>query len=515
MASNAKRVGSAHARAQSAKGAKPASYDPSLPVALTPAPEIIQPRPAKSRYPITMEAFQALKGSVQRDVSRKTPKGMTVVRAKPPSAGPAALMAAPMPAAPAVNVDGIAATASEPPDCTCAAGPGHVLISVNASVAIHDKTTGNSLLQRTLGQWFGALGAGLMLFDPKACYDQFDNRYVLVAMGRDEATSRSVFLVSVSKTSDPMTGGWFNYSLDATVEGTKKMNQWADYPGLGYDHRAIYLSANMFTWGDQFNYVKLRIIDKSQLYAGKAPSFVDIAKLKEPSGAYAFTVLPCHCFGAPNDFYLVSSTYPTAQGATTIVLWTLTDPLGKPKLKPVAVNVATFSIPPSARQPGGTLASDDTRLQNAVLRSGSVWTALTSAQTFGAGAASSASAAVRWYQIEATTAKLLQQGALGNSSEDLFYPSIQPDSNNEVDVYFCQSSKTRHGSLAVASRRPADPAGALGAVRPIVAGISTYKRSRWGDYNGIACDPTTPGAVWCYGVYAGASGNWATRLAKI
>lgn len=514
MAAGKKQGASAHAKAQAAKGAKPTSYDPALPVAMAPAPEIIQPRPAKSRYPITMEAFQALKTQVHRDVARAIPKGMTIVRAKPPSSAPAAL-AAGLAAAPSINVDGIPATTSEPPDCTCAAGPGHVLIAVNASVAIHDKSTGKSLLQRTLGQWFGSLGKGMMLFDPKACYDQFDDRYVLVVMGRDEATKRSVFLVSVSKTSDPMSGGWFNFTLDATVEGTKKMNQWADYPGLGYDHRAIYLTANMFTWGDQFSYAKLRILDKTQIYSGKAPTFVDIAKLKEPGGGYAFTVLPCQCFGAPNDFYLVNATYPNAQGATTLVHWTLTDPLGKPKLKAVAVNVANFSIPPSARQPGGTLASDDTRLQNAVFRSGSLWTALTSAQVFGAGAASPPSAAVRWYQIEAGTAKLLQQGALGNASEDLFYPSVQPDSNNEVDVYFCRSSKTRHGSLAVATRRPADPPGSLGAVRPIVAGLTTYGGNRWGDYNGIACDPGVPGAVWCYGVYAGPGGKWATRLARI
>ena len=62
---------------------------------------------------------------------------------------------------------------------------------------------------------------------------------------------------------------------------------------------------------------------------------------------------------------------------------------------------------------------------------------------------------------------------------------------------------------------PIYPAGSLGAVRPIVAGISTYGGNRWGDYNGIACDPTTPGAVWCYGVYAGPGGRWATRLAQI
>ncbi len=42
---------------------------------------------------------------------------------------------------------------------------------------------------------------------------------------------------------------------------------WADYPTLGFDEQAIYIAVNMFTFNGPFQYTKLRILNKSEVYA--------------------------------------------------------------------------------------------------------------------------------------------------------------------------------------------------------------------------------------------------------
>lgn len=59
------------------------------------------------------------------------------------------------------NFAGIAATGWIPPDCTMAAGPQHVLLSVNSSMAIYSKAGGAPVLQRTLTQWFSNVVQGI------------------------------------------------------------------------------------------------------------------------------------------------------------------------------------------------------------------------------------------------------------------------------------------------------------------------------------------------------------------
>src|SRR5206468_552598 len=126
---------------------------------------------------------------------------------------------------------------------TLTTGPQHIIIAVNSAVAIYSKAGGAPLLQRTLTGWFGNVINAAMVFDPKLIFDQHAGRWLIVALARDAATKRSTFLLSISKTSDPL-AGWWNYSLDATTDGTTATNNWADYPGVGIDQQAIYLTAN-------------------------------------------------------------------------------------------------------------------------------------------------------------------------------------------------------------------------------------------------------------------------------
>jgi hypothetical protein len=68
------------------------------------------------------------------------------------------------------NFAGIPSTGWLPPDCTMATGPQHVLLSVNSSMAVYNKTGGAPVLQRTLTQWFANVVQNMTIFDPKGAF---------------------------------------------------------------------------------------------------------------------------------------------------------------------------------------------------------------------------------------------------------------------------------------------------------------------------------------------------------
>jgi hypothetical protein len=246
-------------KALKGKAAKGARVDARAKVAArrAAAPELDERRPRTTRYPIDVKAFVTLKQRARKgrvgskatstltkdsglhDRPGKAAKAPRVLAGAPPAAAPAAV----------TNFAGIAATGWLPPDCTSAVGPSHVVASVNSSIAVYRKTGGAALLQRTLTVWFANVASNMTIFDPKLLYDQYEGRWVLVAMAVRENPNRSLFLLSVSASSNPL-GLWRNYALDAMRDGTTATSNWADYPGLGVDPQALYLTANMF----RFNY---------------------------------------------------------------------------------------------------------------------------------------------------------------------------------------------------------------------------------------------------------------------
>jgi hypothetical protein len=268
--------------------------------------EVNEPRPYTSRYPIPDEEFRALKEAAPRaKLARKTAATAKDSGRKQEIAAlamaTAALEAGLEPvAAPtgSTNFAGITATGWIPPDCTMAVGPQHVLLSVNSSVAVYSKTGGAPVLQRTLTQWFSNVVQGMTIFDPKALYDQHAGRWVLLAVAVQNNPKASLHLLSVSATSNPL-GPWRNYRLDATLDGATATNNWADFPALGVDSQALYVTSNMFAFGGGFQYAKIRVIPKTGPYSGGAAAFFDFIKMKNADNTLAFTVQPCHTFGAP------------------------------------------------------------------------------------------------------------------------------------------------------------------------------------------------------------------------
>ncbi len=427
-------------------------FTPSGPLPQAPAIPNRRPRPATTRYPIANSDFQAAQQYAEQPTAPASQAGdkpdAAIVPDMAAAAGAAALSAFPaLPPAPTsigtgpaptvvTTFAGIGVNGFFPADCALAAGPEHVLIAVNSMIALADKQ-GGLVSQVTLDQWFSNVVQQHKIFDPRALYDQYADRWIVAAAALGPDNSQiSLFLLSVSDTSDP-TKTWSNYALDATVDGTVKTNNWGDYPTLGVDDKAIYITANMFVFDGAFAYAKIRIIDKSGPYSGGSVTFTDIPNLKDPNNSPAFTVQPCHTFGAnPPAQYFVSAVFP---GSNELALWTLTNPLTPaPTIAAATVPVSAYNLPPKAEQQGGgnPIDTGDTRLQNAVFRDGSVWTALTTRHNWGE---PKNRAALHWFEIDPLDANgpaLKQEGVYGAGGVHYFYPVILPTAGGGVLLGF-------------------------------------------------------------------------------
>jgi hypothetical protein len=482
--------------------------------------EMNEPRPYISRYPISNEEFRALKEAAPK---AKLPQ-ITAAVAKDPGNKKeevAALAMAPLALEPGLepvtaptgstNFAGIAATGWIPPDCTMAVGPLHVLLAVNSSLAVYNKTGGAPVLQRTLTQWFANVVQGMTIFDPKALYDQHAGRWVVLAVAIQSDPKQSLHLLSISASSNPA-GPWRNYRLDAMLDGSSATNNWADFPALGVDNQALYVTSNMFAFGGGFKYAKIRVIPKAGPYSGGTAPYFDFVKMKNADNTLAFTIQPCHTFGAPQVEYMVNSSFPSGNFLT---LWQITNSATAPSLTRVQVPVSPYTLPPNADQSGGAppFNTGDVRVLHAVFRGDSVWTALTTAHSWTAG---SNKAAIQWCQIRAATPALVQQGIYGASRFHYFYPAACPDNNGNLVLAFSRSGTSEFGSIFYTGRRSTDPLGILQASVLLKAGVAHYValddggRNRWGDYNGVASDPANPRLVWLYSMYASATNTWGT-----
>lgn len=423
-------------------------------------------------------------------------------------------------AAPALKKSfaGIAFTGYRPPDSNLAVGPNQVVLVVNSRWAAYDKTTGAVLAGPfELSDWFASKISGDFVFDPKVIYDVLGGRFVLVALWADFTKKKSAWVVSVSKTSDA-TGDWWIYAFDATLDGSVKSDTWADYPGLGVDKAALYMSANMFKWDDGFSHAKVRILPKSKLYAGTKAGWRDLFKLTGGDPAGEFTVQPAHQLTGLSYNYLVNSVWE--DDSSTLKLWKVTNPTSsKPKLEEMTVPVDPYNLTPDAKQKGGSelIHAGDLRLLNAVYRNGRIYTAHTIPKNWKSGEVPAA----RWYEIDAATATVIQSNTYGADKIAYYYPAITPDAEGNILMVFNRSSATEFAGVRFCGRHATDPAGMMSASGLLMGGKSyyvykdTYGRNRWGDYSGIGLDPVDTSSVWVYGEYSKSKTTWGTHVGRI
>ena len=169
---------------------------------------------------------------------------------------------------PGINIGGSGGWA--PPDPTIAVGPDHIVTTVNMAIAFYTKDGTQQFLAPLNDSgnpgFFEPVGAEWFTFDPKCYYDQYAQRFVVIA---PEAYDTTAWMcIAISDDSNP-NGVWYKYRTNCVITvGSDTF--WLDYPGLGFDQDGIYITGNLFglVGGSGWAGVLFRIFDKAPMLVG-------------------------------------------------------------------------------------------------------------------------------------------------------------------------------------------------------------------------------------------------------
>lgn len=458
----------------------------------------------------------------------------------------------------------------EPPDQGLCAGNGFVMESVNDVLAIYDKA-GNKLVGPVdLNTFYGyppainrSTGAyGPSITDPTCYYDAGTQRWFQVVLTLDRIGTTSALSglnhldIAVSQTANP-TGAWTIYRLPVQNNGTQDTPDHGcaggfclgDYPHIGADARAIFLTTNEFAlFDDGFYGAQIYAISKQALVAGAASPNVALFNAGDPNvPAPAFTVWPAISSG--NQYvttnggteYLLSSdaVFYDSGTSSTLWLWSVTNTQaidtqpGALALNVAPVAVQTYAVPSSlARQkPGSTplrdcfaltgcaptylgypnfvypaprdLAVNDSRMQQVSYANGKLWGTLDTDVLLGDGSHGSG---VNYFAINPGSRSVAINGTLALPDANLTYGAAAVTQSGRGVIAFTVVGPNDHPSAGYASL---DAKLGAGDVHIAAAGAGPWdgftgipylgdNRPRWGDYGAAAADGNT---VWLASEY--------------
>lgn len=485
---------------------------------------------------------------------------------------------------------------SIPPDTMGAVGPNHVVTTTNEKILIHDRN-GVVLSTVTLNAFWAVTPNGLAApstFDPKILYDRFNDRFILISTANAfSATSATLF--ATSQTGDPL-GNWNRYSIDADAAADGTGGNWADYPSVGFNKNWIVVSINRFGYGNKsgFQGPSIYVINKTTAYAGLpvvASVFEDSFStgcVALPTAAAQAAAIGCGFTYVPaitednltNDEYLVED-WDSGFGQLRMTKVTGT------QVAPVltvgyqfpqsayswrfnsSLIAGTGGYAPQRQQnifaPSGTRpTTNDSRIQNAVLRNGSFWTThgvgLARLQT-PAGIAVGGTAnpdirwGVQWWQIDPLVTNTSagtppiqrafifdpradnchngnggQRAGCGTANQvgDFYaFPTISVNAANDVLIGYSRFSPFTLPKAAYSFRAAADPQNTMRDSMVFREGQGNYNigagspfNVRWGDYSQTMVDPVNDNDFWTIQEYAldqreifgpgGFAGLWST-----
>ena len=415
--------------------------------------------------------------------------------------------------------------AGHPPDTNGDVGPTYYIQTVNTSIGIYDKSNGNRVAAFTFNAFmsqgnFGNLCDTDNFGDPVVLYDTFDDRWFVTDFafkldGSGNVNPQHVFqCFAVSKTGDPVNGGWNFYSIESP-------GGLGDYPKFGVWPDGIYMSANMFGYAASGSYFGFHVwaLNKEQMYDGApSPQVVDFAG---PSSD--FTLLPANArlqagtppagsseyFVSTEQFLNALSIYKLHVDWDKISTSTFTGPTAQlaPTCWPNAtpVNASTTANKADVLPIRAMAQAQYTNLAGAE----SVWVTHTvergeSANNTTCNAPTGGNATVRWYQANVTggtvAANVVQGKTYDPDGANTFFrfmPALAVDRLGDMAVGYSKSNSTTDPQIKYSGRLAGDPVNTLPQTeQTLIDGTGSQSGNcgssactRWGDYSGMSLDP--------------------------
>lgn len=425
--------------------------------------------------------------------------------------------------------------AGYPPDTVGDVGPNNYVEAVNTSVGIFSKTGTQQAAFTFNSLWSGA-GTGTSCDtsnngDPTVVYDAMADRWFVADFSWANIDNGPYYeCVAVSKTGDPVTGGWWLYGIRADDAGH---NWLPDYPKMGIWPDGLYMTANMFDCSSScssspYKGVRAYAFNRTVMEAGQALQAVNF-----DTGAAYFSLLPSNLrgtappVGTPNYLITESQTVFGFEVFKFHVDWVT--PASSTLTGPTTVSQTSYSpvFGSTVPQPGTATLLDsleDRLMMQAQYRNISGTESLWVSHTVG-----SAPTGVQWAQINVTggtiSATPVQQQIWSNVNSDgvsRFMPSLAVDRLGDMALGYSASSSTVFPSINYAGRLVTDPINTLAqGEATMFAGTGSQAFNcgsaachRWGDYTSMSVDPVDDCTFWYVGEYyiTTTSTDWQTRI---
>lgn len=431
-----------------------------------------------------------------------------------------------------------------PPDANGAIGPQHFVEFINGAFAAYDRNNpGNVLRESDIDFWFNAgvsVASDQGVTDPRVIYDPLSQRWFASmidfdANAADPTLEANDFLLAFSATADP-TGDWVAFRFRADT----KSNAFADFPTLGVDSNAVYLSGNMFKGGDNNLGPNLVCIPKADLLNSNLTTRTYFGIL-DPS-VYGWVLQPATSSDAASSGSVLSmgDIGSDSELHSNIFMFHVLGPnhAGATLSTPVEITVAPYFCPFNfdmdfplfnPTQPDNTrqLQANDPRFSAKVYSVGGVLYGVHNTEF-------NDRIAIQWYRVDSASGALLEQGMISDSDLDLFFPSIAATPSGAV-VIGCNGSSidTFISGFAYVGQTTAGIT-TFGGHQLLQSGKVSYHdlnelylssdpvpESRWGDYSATSVDPNDPTHIWTIQMFPSDQdpdldyGVWSTQITEL
>lgn len=124
-------------------------------------------------------------------------------------------------------------------------------------------------------------------------------------------------------------------------------------------------------------------------------------------------------------------------------------------------------------------------------------------------------AALRWFQVDVDTNKVLQEGLIKKPGIDFFYGSVAVNKSGGVVIGFTESGKSQFASAYAVAGMTINGKTVFGDPLLLQEGVASYRRTRWGDYSATTLDPSNSKSFWTIQEWASGETSWSTPITEI
>jgi hypothetical protein len=412
-----------------------------------------------------------------------------------------------------------------PADPIIAVGSKSFITMINLTFGIYNKVTMKEIYVDSLANLWNVSSSG---GDPYIVYDEFHERFFLIAFGEAVFQPQTDLLIAVSKDSNPQSHLDFHLYKYQSVRV-------ADFPKIAVDREAVYVTAQGFSPREN----PIWAFEKSAILNGPSdqnliPVFQTLVIRDSPNNRPEF-IFPLQprpstdgsdkvVFIKSNLSNVTSSNYQSEHVRLMYVNNVLTNPnlvtydLQVPVYSGYAFQLVQQPFPKASQWPLDaensftSLIDLDTIIGyfSGVNVAGSVWATHTVFSEDG-----KKRVVVRWYEIaigdfvrENKPPVLLQSGNVDSGGfMNHIIPSINVDDKKTMAVNFTLVGLEQYPVIAYTGRLSSDEPGTTRLPLQKAKGGDLYyqqtfggSRNRWGDYSGLAIDPIDR-IFWLYNMY--------------